>query len=219
MMIGVVVFSLLSKDAGIIQIGYIGIHTPAIAVLYVIAVRTTYIQESRNRGERLATNLHATMSLEQVACRNVLTAAVVATAGIVWLFIAVELATTMGWGQSFVGTLLVALATSVPEAAATVGAVRLRAIDLAIGNLFGSNLFNILVLAVDDIFYLDGPLLQNVSPMHALSGVSAMIMTGAVVICLHYPSVTRVFRLMGWASLALVITYILNSLVLYLHDH
>jgi cation:H+ antiporter len=118
-----------------------------------------------------------------------------------------------------VGTLLVAGATSLPEAASTVGALKIRAIDLAIGGLLGSNLFNILILAIDDIAYLNGPLLANVSQTHALSGVSAIVMTGAAVVGLHYRPVTRVFRIAGWVSLALVLVYITNSLVLYLRGH
>ena len=144
---------------------------------------------------------------------------VVVAAGIAMPFAAVRLATAMGWGQSFVGTLLVAGATSLPEAASTIGALKIRAIDLAIGNLLGSNLFNILILAIDDIAYLKGPLLAQASQSHVLSGVSAMMMTGAAIVGLRYRPVTRVFKLAGWVSLALVVTYILNSLVIYLRGH
>ena len=112
------------------------------------------------------------------------------------------------------GTLLVAAATSLFEAASTIGALKIRAIDLAIGNLFGSNLFNFLILAIDDLAYMDGPLLSKVSQTHALSAISAMMMTGAAAVALFYRPVTRVFRIDGWVSLAIVVTYTLNSLVL-----
>ncbi|MEW5962444.1 MAG: hypothetical protein AB1749_02675 [Pseudomonadota bacterium] len=106
-------------------------------------------------------------------------AAVVVSAALARPFVAIRLAEVMGWGQSFVGTTLVAIATSLPEAATTIGALKSRAADLALGNLFGSNLFNMLVLAIDDIAYVEGPLLSLVSPAHAVSGVSAINMTGA----------------------------------------
>jgi Ca2+/Na+ antiporter len=86
----------------------------------------------------------------------------------------------------------------------------------AIGNPFGSNLFDTLVIAIDDVAYLKGPLLTNVSQAHALSGVSAMIMTGAAIVGLHFRPETRLFKTAGWISLALVLTYVLNSLVLCL---
>jgi hypothetical protein len=52
----------------------------------------------------------------------------------------------------------------------TIGALKIRAIDLANGNLFGSNLFNISILGIDDLAYVDGPLRLKVSQTHALSG-------------------------------------------------
>ena len=48
----------------------------------------------------------------------------------------------MGWRTTFVGTLFVAGATSLPELVVTISALRMGAVDLAIGNLLGSNLFN-----------------------------------------------------------------------------
>ena len=64
-----------------------------------------------------------------------------------------------GLADSFVGTLLIAGATSLPELVVTVRAMRIGAVDMAIGNLLGSNLFDVLILAIDDIFFRKGPLL------------------------------------------------------------
>lgn len=218
-LIGLVVFSLLSGDAAALRFGHVGIYTPAIIVLYFVAVRAVFVQE-KNRSPELHLDLrYPDISLRDAAVRYAVAGGAVVAAGVAMPFAAETLAREMGWSQSFVGTLLVAAATSLPEAASTIGALRIGAIDLAIGNLFGSNLFNILVLAIDDIAYLGGPLLSRVSQSHALSGVSAIIMTGAAIVGLHYRPVARVFRIVGWVSLALVFTYVLNSLVLYLRGH
>jgi cation:H+ antiporter len=218
-LIGLAVFSLLSGDAAKLRIGHVGIYAPAIVALYVVAVRAIYVQELRRSAGTGHSNKYADTTLREAGLRYAVAGAVVVGAGIAMPFVAVRLAHAMGWGQSFVGTLLVAGATSLPEAASTIGALKIRAVDLAIGNLFGSNMFNILVLAIDDLFYLKGPLLAQASQSHALSGVSAIIMTGAAIVGLHYRPVTRVFRFAGWISLALVLIYILNSLVLFLRGH
>ena len=180
-------------------------------------MRAIYVQERAQATEAFpASEKYEGITLRQAAVRYAINGAVVVAAGIAMPFAALQLAEVMGWGQSFVGTMLVAVATSLPEAASTIGAMRIGAIDLAVGNLFGSNLFNILILGIDDIAYLKGPLLSGVSPSHVVSGVSAMIMTGAAVVGLHYRPVMRVFKIAGWVSLGLLLTYVLNSMVLYL---
>jgi len=147
----------------------------------------------------------------------VLAALLVVATGTVLPFVGNELAVVMGWQKTFVGTLFVAFATSVPEVVVTVAAVRLGALDLAIGNLFGSNLFDILIVAVDDAFFLPGPILAHVSPLHVISCLSAMMMTGVTVVGLLYRPKTQLFRAVGWSSLLLFSLYLLNTYVLYLY--
>lgn len=57
---------------------------------------------------------------------------------------AIEFASLLGASETLIGTTVVALGTSLPELAATVAAVRKHKIDAAVGNILGSNLFNIL---------------------------------------------------------------------------
>jgi len=147
----------------------------------------------------------------------VLAASVVVGAGL-WLpFVAIKLAAAMGWNNSFVGSLFVALVTTLPEMAVTLSAVRLGALDMAIGNLLGSNLFNITIIAVDDLFYRPGVLLASVSPVHAITAASAITMTGLALVGLFFKPGSRVLRAVGWVSLGLVAMYLLNTYVLYLH--
>ena len=78
-----------------------------------------------------------------------------------WLpFVGEDLAQVMGWHKTFVGTVFVALATTTPEMVVTIAALRLGALNMAIANLFGSNLFNLALSALDDLLYLHGPLLS-----------------------------------------------------------
>lgn len=194
------------------------LSTPLVLVLYLVAVRAVFVYErghpnasaTREAGEH-------DKPLSNAILRFVMAGAVVVGAGI-WLpFVAVDLAATMGWSGSFVGTLFVAFATSVPELAVTISALRLGAVDLAIGNLLGSNLFNVAIIAIDDLFYAKGPLLAHVSPVHAMTAGSAVIMTGLAVVGLFYRPTDRVFRAVGWISLGLFSVYLLNTYVLYLH--
>jgi cation:H+ antiporter len=142
---------------------------------------------------------------------------VIVGAGI-WLpLIGVELARIMGWSNSFVGTLFVALATSVPELATTWGALRIGAIDMAVGNLLGSNLFDVLILALDDFAYLPGPIYAQVSPVHGVTAITACMMSGAVIVALTYRPLSRVWHIASWASISLLILYLLNAAIQFMH--
>ena len=73
------------------------------------------------------------------------------------------------------------------------------------------------MLGIDDLLFPNGPLLYHASPVHAVSAMSAVIMSGIVIVGLVYRPRARVFRTVGWTSLALFTMYPLNSYFLYLH--
>ena len=121
---------------------------------------------------------HPDVTLAMAARRYAAAAAAIAVAGVALPFAGSAIADIMGWNRTFVGTLLIAGATSLPELVVTIAAVRYGALNMAVAGLLGSNLFNMLILAIEDGLYLPGPLLAHVSPAHAVSAISAMIMTG-----------------------------------------
>ncbi|MDP3125479.1 MAG: sodium:calcium antiporter [Thiobacillus sp.] len=210
---------LLYREGTTLSLGHVGLYSPLILLLYLLAMRSLYQYEKAQVSEYVEdrVELHPDMSLKQAVKGYVMAALAVVAAG-VWLpFIAKNLAAAMAWEQSFVGTLFVAAVTTMPEIVVTVAALRMGAIDLAIGNLFGSNLFNIAILAIDDLFYLPGPLLADVSLVHATSAFSAMMMSGLAVVGLVLRPASRVFRTVNWVSLLLLVIYLLNTWFLYLH--
>jgi cation:H+ antiporter len=212
---------ILSDQRFTINIGQVGLYTPIMIGLYLIAVRTVFTYE-RNQREEFVEDVaarYADITLRRAVRRYLVGAAVLVAAG-VWLpFVGADLAAAMGWNKTFVGTLFVAGATSLPELVVTVAALRLGALNMAIANLLGSNLFDILILAIDDIAYLKGPILSHVSPVHAISAFSAVIMSGIVVVALLYRARARVFRYVDWISISLFLVYLLNSYVLYVYGH
>jgi cation:H+ antiporter len=90
---------------------------------------------------------------------------------------ATEIAEITGMTTGFVGASLLAVITSLPEMVATIAAVRIGAYDLAIGNLFGSNVFNMFALGLTDFFYLDGRFLAAVDPRFAVVGMLGLMLT------------------------------------------
>jgi cation:H+ antiporter len=212
-------FILLDQNELSFNLLHISGYTPFIIVIYLIAMRAAFVYERRSRPPQQIIEVEAGVTLSMALRRYALAAAVVIAAG-TWLpFVGQELAEAMGWKTTFVGTLFIAAATSVPELVVTVSALRLNAVDMAIGNLLGSNLFDILILAADDIAYTKGPLLRVVSPSNAITAFAAVIMSGIFIVAMLYRPETRIRGTIGWVSLALLAVYLLSSYAVYLHGH
>lgn len=210
---------LLTEKNIVFNIAHIGAYTPVIIFLYLIAMRAVFMHE-RNHLRKFVEEMvdrYPRITLRQAGIRYILAAMVIIIAGTFLPFISVVLAELMGWHNTFVGTLFVAAVTSFPELTVTIAALRIGALDMAIANLLGSNLFNIAILAFDDLIFLKGPLLAHISSMHVVSAMSAVVMTGVVIIGLVYRPKTFFFKRAGWISLSLFTLYLLNTYVLYLY--
>jgi len=101
-----------------------------------------------------------------------------------------------------------------PEVVISVAAARIGAIDLAVGNPFGSNIFNVAILGIDDRLYTPGPLLASVSQVHLVTLVSAMLMTSIAIIGLTYRAQRKRFRL-SWDAIAMLAVYLTGLALLW----
>lgn len=200
------------------KLAHVGLYSPLILLFYIIAMRTLFIYENTQATAALeAANQAESIDLPRALRRFGFAAAAVVAAGC-WLpFVGSELAEVMGWNRSFVGTLFIAAVTSMPELAITVFALRMGSVDMAIGNLLGSNLFNIAIVAIDDLVYTRGPLLANISPVHAATALSAVIMTGLAIIGLLYRPRGLVLRSVGWVSIGLAVLYLFNTYIVFIY--
>ena len=120
---------------------------------------------------------------------------------------------TVTLGESFVGTLFLAIATSMPEVVVTVAAFRMGAANMALGNLFGSNVFNVAIIPVCDLA-AGGRLLAQGSLQSLIPLCLAVVMTGVAMLGLAYrPRRERVW--VSWDSVVLFVTYVLGIVVLF----
>ena len=91
-----------------------------------------------------------------------------------------EIAKHSGLGHTFIGTTLVALATSLPELVSTLAAFRMGAPDLALGNIFGSNAFNMILFVPLDFMY-PNVLFSSVKIIHVVTALSVVAATGIAI--------------------------------------
>ena len=163
-------------SGGLGRIGPVGIETPLIVVLYLIGMRF-FFRLTREGQPAVQLELGEdgrTRRRRGIRTFTLASLALFVTAPLL-VMCADAVSLESGMSQTFVGTLLVGITTSFPEIAAAIAAVRIGAVELAVGNIFGSNAFNMCVLLFMDLAHPGGPLLANVSSMHLLSAQLAVL--------------------------------------------
>lgn len=167
---------------------FLGVHvwTWLVAAAYVLGVRMVYLDQriaARTVADESAAGDKGEhrVSLGRSIAVFAGAAAAILLAGPFLAASAGRIAEQSGLGNTFVGTTLVALSTSLPELAASYGALRLGAIDMAVGNLFGSNAFNMLLFVPLDFLSTDS-MFVVANPLHAVSAFAVVIASSVVII-------------------------------------
>lgn len=126
-----------------------------------------------------------------------------------------RISATTGLSRSFVGNLFLATSTSLPEIAASLAAIRIGAVDMAIGNVLGSNLFNIALLAIYDIADGRANFWASLTDANGFAAVIAMMMTGVVIVSLAYRVSPKTPYRFSWDGISLSAMYLGAIVVLY----
>lgn len=203
---------------------YIGLYSPIIFCIYLIIqymlIRFQRSQQSQTNTESPPAANHGEISLTKAVSFFVIAALATAGAG-TWLgFIGDELSMVTGLNESFVGSLFLAVCTSAPEIVVSISALRMGALDMAVGNVIGSNLFNMgVTVFVDDLFFTKGPILSYASTDHIFTALIAMLMSCVVIIGLIYRPRFWPRIWVGIDATGLVILYSGAIAVLYFLGH
>jgi cation:H+ antiporter len=189
-------------------IGWIGWYTPAIILLYFLSVRQIFHLERQTATQE--TSLYrGEEPLKRTYLYFGISAVFIIGAGIWLATIGDEIALATGWGQSFVGSLFLAFTTTLPEITVSFTAMRIGAIDLAVANMIGSNLFNLTIIPITDLIYVKGPILAAVSESHLITAAAVMIMTLLFVSGLHFKP-ARFFRL-SWFNGTMIVLFVASA--------
>ncbi len=220
-MLGVAATGILLAQRGIpLTIAWFGLPSVILIILYLASAQLIAQFERRRQREVLEQEAEAFQYAYIKPMRAYLTFALLSSAIIVlgvWLAsLGNQVAVVTGLGQSFVGALLLAAATSLPELVASLAAIRLNAVDLAVSNLFGSNLFNLAILGIYDLAYLRGNLLININhSVHIFTAIVAIMMTATALIGLIYRAARRSLLYLTWDGLGLIALYLGGMYMIY----
>lgn len=216
-------FILLGQD---VKHGGIGFGSMTLLLFYILGMRVIFRQEAVKRRQREQEKVvevqagedHKGPRKRQGLKRAVLRFGVAAVALLIAApFLASsanQIAEQSGVSATFIGTSLVAIATSLPELVTAVAAVRLGAFDLAVGNLFGSNAFNMAAFFFVDVAFRSGSLFNAVSDAHALTALWSILMMSVALMGIIY-RVEKRYLLIEPDSLALILGYCLGLWLLF----
>ena len=96
----------------------------------------------------------------------------------------------------------------------TIAALRLGAIDMAVADVLGSNMFNLAIITPVDIAYRRGPVLSLVSEVHLVTAAIVMVMTAIVIVGLRFRPQGK--RSISWHTAVLIGLYIFGMYRLFI---
>ena len=196
-------------------IGWVGIDSIIIMLFYVLAIYMIQQSEQDAVSTEMTEEELAEIPSLKVGLIGFALAAVVL--GLVCPFMvraAEQISEITGLGTSFVGSSLVALVTSLPEMVTSISAISIGAADMALGNLFGSNMFNMFGIGVADIFYSKGRFLSTVDNSFIVVGMMGAMMT-AFGLLGNIVKFKRIGKVMDIDSAILTILYIGGMYILF----
>ena len=198
-------------------VGNIGYTSILIALVYLCGMRFLFISErkesmkpaNKSEGEENKGKID-----RRIYAYIAISSALVIGGGIQLSRVADTIVSATAITQTFMGTLLVAIISSLPELSVCLAAVRLGAYDMGVANLLGSNICNVAIVPVADILYSKAPLLSVVSGRNSFTAGLGIILTGIFIFALVYRSKKSIFKL-EYASIFIIILYLVGVWILF----
>ncbi|MBN2332105.1 MAG: sodium:calcium antiporter [Deltaproteobacteria bacterium] len=203
------------------HLGSIDYFTVAIGFTYIAGLRMLYNFQNLPPADSPATTntvqqpVPGKKAAELLKKKILPTAVVIVIAALVLSYAAENIARTTGWGSTFVGNVLLAVATSLPEMVVTFSAIKLGSFALAAGNIFGSNIFNIAILVIADLCYFPRSLYAEADPGQILIALMVILISSVYLFSSFY-GVKRKVLAVRLDSLAVLTIYALGIYLLFI---
>ena len=176
-----------------------------IFICYFVFLRIIFHEKNNLKRTR---QLYREKSLKREVIHFIISALIIIGVGILLPVVGDEIAKGMGWDHSFVGVIFLALVTSFPELVVSFTVARMGAFDMLLGNIAGSNMFNLGIIFVVDLFYVRGIIANDVSASLVSVGLIAMMMNFIVFFAVVRRSSYKLFNLVSINAFILVVLYL-----------
>jgi len=207
---------LLDKQAPYLYFANISLFSALILASYIICTRIIFKFEKKQKTikelskEEKVLFKYDNISLKTAFARYGMAASAIALSGIWLAYIGDDLSGILDVGQNFIGNLFLGFATTLPEMAVSIAALRLGAKELAVANMLGSNLFNMTIIFFNDLFYRKGPIFAALTEKHIFTAFIVTLMTITVISGMVLKPKRKTGIGLSFYAIALIVIFILG---------
>ncbi|MDP8214982.1 MAG: hypothetical protein RAO92_03285 [Candidatus Euphemobacter frigidus] len=203
------VFAALNRNRQLLSPGGISLASWAVAILYLAGSWKLFrdelppgaIRKKKEKGDARPGHRDA------LYYRLLASVALVVVGGFWLARTGQQIAELTHWGESFVGALFLALVTSLPEVAVCLAAVRMGANEMALGNILGSNIFNLGIVFWADLAYRKGSILGGIGPAFYVAGGMGIVLVLVTALWLRMKPEPAA-RFAVWNNVAIAVIYL-----------
>ncbi|PSL50920.1 cation:H+ antiporter [Salsuginibacillus halophilus] len=195
-----------------------GISLFSVLLVAAYAAGTLSLRERMSSGGADAeptSDMLPVVSVKQAKVRLFISAGLVVAAGSILSITGDQIALTTPLGSSWTGSFLIAASTSLPEAVVVLIAIQLANINLAISSIAGSNLFNLVLIALLDAAYRPQSVFFVADDAHIWTAFAALFLSLLFVYSLISAKTTSK-QIYSWPSVLMIIVYFIFSIALFL---
>jgi len=207
----VMICAALNQDGNLFSPGKISLASWAVTIIYLAGSWKLFRDEHPSRrGSKEITPKNTDQSAGSSLYPRLIFSIILVIAGAFWLArTGREIAEITHWGESFIGALFLALITSLPEMSVCLALIRINAYDMALGNILGSNIFNLGIIFWADLAYRKGSILSGVSPPFYIASGLGIILVLVLAAALMMPFDRKSKkRIVTWDSITIIALYL-----------
>ncbi len=196
-----------------VRVFNVGISSIIIFTVYIVFLNKIFKnRKSDNNGDTRYEN----KSLSKAVFNFSISSIVIIAVGFFLPVVGKELAMKMGWSDSFVGVIFLAFVTSFPELIVSLASARIGAFEMLLGNIAGSNMFNVAIIFVIDIFYFKGDIISDISDKKIVFiGIIASVMNLLLFFMQKRGKSVKTFFLIPLNAIIILTLYLLSLVIIY----
>ncbi|WP_078595302.1 sodium:calcium antiporter [Evansella clarkii] len=223
--LGLTAFILVAilTPSGVVFLG-IGIESYLLVIFYIISMRTIsgagspaeHMEAAASEAAEVVESHHTrAISVKRAKIGFAIAAAIIFASGSLLTLSGDAIAAATGLSSSFVGSFLIAGATSLPEVVTVLVAIQLLNYNLAVGNILGSNIFNLLILVLADVLYRGGSILSVASPVSAVTALAVIGLNIIVLGAIMFWRLKAPHKGYALPSILLILLYGISSYLIF----